>query len=371
MREGRTALGELAITDDYGARSTIQQRYEALKPILDERLRRLWVAAEAVALGTGGISMLAGITGLSRTTIRSGMAELRNAGAELGLLAKEGRVRRPGGGRKAVEDLHKSLDDDLAELLESFQEGDRRALDWTCKSVRALAKELSVHGRHVSYRTVNNLLHRKGYHFSPIVNYKKFSIVNRRNQYHLVSRRCSWFLTRGEPVLSLVLFEKVAGEAEGGAKIVAPEPKSASLAASVLRYWWESSKAQNRFRENRFLLMTDTSGLPTGDRDIWVPALRELARDLAVEIVVAHVPPGARRWRKTVRAISCVLSPSALREPASELSIEVDQVLPPDAQGTVERARMSRTPAPQRTLEIFQDWNYIVTSRSDSISTEL
>src|SRR5688572_27579300 len=85
-----------SIIDDYPARSPIQRRYELLQPILDERLRRLWVAAEALALGPGGIAVLSEATGLSRTTIRAGIEELRSSEGELAQLAKEGRVRRPG-----------------------------------------------------------------------------------------------------------------------------------------------------------------------------------------------------------------------------------------------------------------------------------
>lgn len=51
----------------------IRQKYEALKPFLDERVRRLWAGAEARGLGRGGIAAVAVATGLSRDTIRKGM----------------------------------------------------------------------------------------------------------------------------------------------------------------------------------------------------------------------------------------------------------------------------------------------------------
>src|SRR2546423_2568632 len=65
---------------------------------LDERQARLCAAERALALGRGGITHLARVTGLARDTIAKGIAELR---AEPPPLA--GRVRRPGGGRKKVE----------------------------------------------------------------------------------------------------------------------------------------------------------------------------------------------------------------------------------------------------------------------------
>jgi DNA-binding phage protein len=65
---------------------------------LDERQRRLFAGLLAAADGHGGVVRVAQITGLSRTTIARGMAELRT-GARLGA----GRVRRRGGGRPRLE----------------------------------------------------------------------------------------------------------------------------------------------------------------------------------------------------------------------------------------------------------------------------
>lgn len=56
----------------------IKEKYNALCNLLDERTRRLWAAAEAQSLPYGGISIVAAVTGLSRTTILAGMKELRN-----------------------------------------------------------------------------------------------------------------------------------------------------------------------------------------------------------------------------------------------------------------------------------------------------
>jgi predicted ArsR family transcriptional regulator len=66
--------------------------------MLDERQRRLFAGLLAMRRGHGGILQLAEITGLSRTTIRRGIAELRRRG---GLAAR--RIRKPGGGRKLLE----------------------------------------------------------------------------------------------------------------------------------------------------------------------------------------------------------------------------------------------------------------------------
>jgi hypothetical protein len=66
--------------------------------MLDERQRRLFAGLLAMRRGHGGILSLAEITGLSRTTIRRGIAELGH-----GVRRTARRIRLPGGGRKPVE----------------------------------------------------------------------------------------------------------------------------------------------------------------------------------------------------------------------------------------------------------------------------
>jgi len=54
----------------------VRTKYESLAPLVDERVRRCWAAAEAKAIGWGGISAVAQATGLSRNTIQAGIEEL-------------------------------------------------------------------------------------------------------------------------------------------------------------------------------------------------------------------------------------------------------------------------------------------------------
>jgi DNA-binding phage protein len=65
--------------------------------LLNERQRRLFAGLLARTQGHGGIVAVAQITGLSRTTIRRGIAELRQANAS------HERIRERGGGRKPLE----------------------------------------------------------------------------------------------------------------------------------------------------------------------------------------------------------------------------------------------------------------------------
>ena len=76
----------------------IQKRYDLLKPIMNERFRRLWSAVEAKVIGHGGIGLVSKATGQSRTTISNGIKEL-DATDKIDI---EGVSRKSGGGRKRL-----------------------------------------------------------------------------------------------------------------------------------------------------------------------------------------------------------------------------------------------------------------------------
>ena len=92
----------------------IKERYTALRDQLDERARRMLVAAESQSAGRGGISAVSRATGVSRIVIREGIAELKGP-KQLPL----GRIRRAGGGRKKATERDPTLKADLEDLLGS------------------------------------------------------------------------------------------------------------------------------------------------------------------------------------------------------------------------------------------------------------
>lgn len=76
----------------------IAQRYHSIEWALDERLKRLFVASEAIVLGYGGVSVVAAQTGVSRGTIHAGLNEIKNHSIPSAVTG--GCVRKSGGGRK-------------------------------------------------------------------------------------------------------------------------------------------------------------------------------------------------------------------------------------------------------------------------------
>src|SRR5918999_4097463 len=91
--------------------AAVRNKYQALRPVSDEKVRRRWAACEAIAIGWGGITAVTEATGLSRPTIRAGLAEVRgdapDAEEEPG--AERQRRRRVGGGRRPVAERDRTL----------------------------------------------------------------------------------------------------------------------------------------------------------------------------------------------------------------------------------------------------------------------
>ena len=135
--------------------------HDIVYPVLDERSRRLLAAAEALALGRGGISTVARETGVSRPTITAGIKQLQEQVSDA---QPEGRIRREGGGRKQKVDTLPGLSEALESLVEPVTRGDPESpLRWTCKSLRRLSDELGKQGYSVSHRLVGDLLEKLGY----------------------------------------------------------------------------------------------------------------------------------------------------------------------------------------------------------------
>ena len=105
---------------------------------LDEQGRRRFAAAEARALGQGGVTLVSKVAGIARSTINRGIAEI-----EQNRLAGEGGVRRPGGGRRPKTEEDPTLLDDLQKLLEASTRGEPMSpLLWTSKSLVKLCAAL-------------------------------------------------------------------------------------------------------------------------------------------------------------------------------------------------------------------------------------
>ena len=178
----------------------IREKFLAIAGDLDERGRRRWAAAEARSLGWGGVAAVAEATGMSDRTIRTGIKELDDP-----LAPAADRQRRVGGGRKRREQEQPDLVDGLERLVDSGTRGDPMSpLRWTCKSTRALAKELSRQGFRVSHTKVGELLQSRG--FSLQANRKTIEgkqHPDRDAQFEHINKRVRAHQRSGQPAISI------------------------------------------------------------------------------------------------------------------------------------------------------------------------
>ena len=113
---------------------------EQMAPFLDQRGRRLFVAGEALSLGHGGVTAVSAATGMARSTINRGIAELRAGGNAIGTA-----TRQAGGGRKAAVVHQPGLPAALEALIEDAIRGDPCSpLRWVSRSQRHLVKALAA-----------------------------------------------------------------------------------------------------------------------------------------------------------------------------------------------------------------------------------
>ena len=137
---GVETLTVCAMASDAQVGESVARRYAVLRPHLDERQRRLVLAAEAAELGRGGITVVAaGDRGASRHR-RQGGAGTRG----------RRRSRRGGCGRPVVAANRPprpipGLAPALKALVDPETRGDPRSpLVWTTKSTRNLAEALTA-----------------------------------------------------------------------------------------------------------------------------------------------------------------------------------------------------------------------------------
>jgi hypothetical protein len=315
----------------------IKQKFETLQPLMDERMRRLWAAVEAQTLGRGGITAVAAATGLSRTTIARGMREQQGrAGEEL----PARRIRRAGGGRKAVTERDATLLHDVESLVDPMTRGDPQSpLRWTCKSTRRLATELRAMGHTVSARTVAHLL--QALHYSLQANRKTKeggTHPDRNAQFAYINERTKAFQAQGQPVISVDAKKKeLVGDFKNGGREWQPigEPEcvrvydfadkqlgkaipygvydvttnsgwvsvgvdhdTAEFAVETVRQWWRQMGIGTYPQATELLIIADGGGSNGVRTRLWKTELQRLADETGWRIAVCHLPPGTSKWNK-------------------------------------------------------------------------
>jgi Rhodopirellula transposase DDE domain len=308
----------------------IQTRVDLVLPLLDEKQLRLYVAAEAIAYGFGGVSNISKIAGVSRPTIIAGRKELKESPL-LEAKVVDKRIRRAGGGRKRTASTDETLCKDLESLIEPTTRGHpETALRWTCKSLRKLAAELTAMGHKTSHRMVADLLHRMDYSLqSNRKTLEGSSHPDRNAQFEYIHGEVQQFQSLGLPVISVDTKKKgkelrPKGNPEkvkvhdfeikelgkvapygvydqtrnAGWVNVGTDHDTAAFAVESIRQWWYTMGKTDYQSANELLITADGGGSNGSRVRLWKTELQKFVNETGLTITVSHFPPGTSKWNK-------------------------------------------------------------------------
>jgi hypothetical protein len=312
----------------------LEQKFATILPLLDERQRRLLLAAEARSLGYGGVSKISRVSGISRATIQIALKQLDSPPLP------EGRVRDVGGGRKCSRDKAPAMVEALERLITPETRGDPMSpLRWTCKSTRHLAEALAQQGFTASHRLVGVMLHQLGYSLQANAkNLEGKQHPDRDAQFRYINEISGRAIAEGLPVISVDTKKKElvgqytnggqewqpAGEPERVMTHDFPDPgvgkaipygvydmgwdlgwvnvgvdhDTASFAVESIRQWWSGMGEEVYPSARRLLICADGGGSNGYRLRLWKVELQRFADETGLEVTVCHFPPGTSKWNK-------------------------------------------------------------------------
>lgn len=341
----------------------IAAKYESLKDVMNEAVRRRWAAAEAREIGYGGVSTVARSTGMSITTIRQGLRELYE-GTEL----PQGRVRRSGGGRKPVEAGDVTVCTDLEKLVEPHTRGHPESpLRWTCKSTAKLAEELQARGHAVTAPVVARLLRDNKYSLQANRKTREgLDHPDRNAQFVHINATVRAFQRRGQPVVSVDAKKKeLVGDFKNPGREWAPEGRpvevrskdfpdkklgkalpygiydilrnegwvsvgithdTAEFAVGSLRKWWQAMGRHAYPRAKELLVTADGGGSNSSRSRLWKLSLQTFADATGLAVTVCHFPPGTSKWNKIEHRMFCHITKNWRARPLESTEIIVNLI---------------------------------------------
>jgi len=389
----------------------IREKLMLLWPHLNERSRRMLAATEALGLGYGGVSVVSRACGLSRVTITKGIDEL----AQPPLPAD--RVRRPGGGRRALVERDPRLPELLDALVEPLSRGDPESpLRWTCKSTRTLAGELTDRRHAISHEKVAQLLREPGYSLQGNRKTEEGEDhADRDAQFRHINKEVRQALARGWPVISVDTKKKelvgdfanpgrqwrrkgTAPHVQGhdfpgplvpraypygiydlgqnaGFVNVGTDHDTATFAVASIRGWWRH-EGRGLYPHATDLLITADGGGSNGYRlRLWKLELQQLADQTGLAIAVCHFPPGTSKWNKVEHRLFSFISSNWRGEPLRDYQTIVRLIAATTtAKGLTVTCRLDRRsykPGREVTKEemarinirpsrFHGEWNYVI-----------
>jgi len=342
----------------------IKKKFELIAPHLNERERRLWAAAEAIAIGRRGVGIVVNATQISNPTVRKGIAELKKDNHEM---TTSKRIRKAGGGRKPTTETYPNIKNDLLELLESATRGDPMSpLRWSAKSTRNLAGELKKKGYTISHVVVAKLLKEMGYSLQANKKTREGSKNPDRNaQFEYINNKAIEFLNDKNPVISVDTKKKeLIGNFKNAGREYAPQGAAqevnvydfqdkllkaipygiydivknegwvnvginndtSQFAVESMRRWW-NGLGRARYPKAKKLMITADGGGSNGSRvRLFKKELQKFSNETGLEISVCHFPPGTSKWNKIEHRMFSFISQNWRAKPLIDLVTVVNLI---------------------------------------------
>jgi len=387
-------------------------KFHSVWPLLDERTRRLMAASEAMTLGYGGVSLVRRASGLSRKAITKGIREI-----EEGTVLLEGRIRRPGAGRKSILVSDPRIVDTLEGMIDHQTRGDPESpLRWICKSTRTIATELGRRHHPISHATVAQILH--GLDYSLQSNRKTEEgrdHPDRDAQFRHINAAVKRCLAHGTPVISVDTKKKElignydnAGQQWRPAKQplkvqghdfptpdvpraypygiydigrntgfvnVGTDHDTGAFAVASIRGWWRHEGRRLYPKTSTVLITADAGGSNGWRLRLWKLELQSFADDTGLLVSVCHFPPGTSKWNKIEHRLFSFISSNWRGEPLRDYETVVALIAKTTtAKGLTVTCRLDRRKYPSgrkvtkeemkrvnlQPHKFHGEWNYVI-----------
>ncbi len=340
-------MGKVSMTQEVINKLNIYaDAFNQIRDVLNERNRRLFLAETAIEFGYGATSLLSRRTGVAISTIRRGIAEL-SAQNEL---RKDGRVRRVGAGRKAVEKIYPDIVEKTKELLDDETYGSPEGGKWISCSLRNVTKSLAEKGISVEKSTVQRIVKDLGYSRQKNRKMEQVGVPHpdRNAQFEFIHSETNQALNRGTPVISVDTKKKenignfkndgteyrasgcprrvldhdffipeLGKVAPYGVYVLNDNTAFVNLGTSAdtgafsvesIRRWWYTIGKQNFEHTDRLVVTCDCGGSNGFRNRLWKLSLAVLADEIGKKIEVIHYPPGTSKYNKVEHRLFCYIT---------------------------------------------------------------
>jgi transposase len=315
-------------------------------PLLNEKQKRLYLAAEAESIGHGGVKAIHELTQVSQTTIIQGKRDLK-----FNSTIESSRIRKSGGGRKPVVMKQENIRQEIETLLANKTYGNpENPIFWTTRSLRNIAEILMKKGYKISHDTVGNILKDMGYSLQ--LNQKmlqlKESHPDRNAQFEFINNKSLNFMKQGLPVISVDTKKKeLIGNFKNNGSEYRPKKNpqmvldhdflieelgkvapygvydinrnegfvnlgishdTAEFAVESIMRWWHTLGKKTYPKATKLYINCDSGGSNGSRRKLWKKQLQEMANATGLEMHVSHLPPGTSKWNKIEHKMFCFIS---------------------------------------------------------------